>query len=123
MNAPLATAPSCLPYIAGVANEAEGSKAQLLNILASQAVHSLSGTHYAIADALDQVPSKPGLYAAYAEPKTWQELNLKIRVGCPCTSARPSRASRPGTSGPTSPRAVLAPRPYAGPLPHCCGTL
>jgi hypothetical protein len=83
MNAPLATAPSCLPYIAGAAKEAEGSKAQLLSILASQAVDSLSGTRYAIADALDQVPSKPGLHAVYADPKTWQELNLEIRVGCP----------------------------------------
>jgi hypothetical protein len=106
MNAPLATAPSCLPYIAGAAKEAEGSKAQLLSILASQAVDSLSGTRYAIADALDQVPSKPGLYAVYADPKTWQELNLEIRVGCPTLGIAsavllaPSIHRRRGTSNP-----------------------
>jgi hypothetical protein len=61
-------APSCLPYIAGVAKEAGVSNAQLLSILASRAVDSLSGTHYAIADAIDHVPSKPGLYAVYADP-------------------------------------------------------
>ena len=71
-----------MPYIAGMANQAEVPNA-LLTILASQAVDSLSGTHYAIADAIDHVPSKPGLYAVYADPETWQELNLEIRVGCP----------------------------------------
>jgi hypothetical protein len=76
-------APSCLPYIAGMVEEAGVSNAQLLSRLASQAVDSLSGTHYAIADAIDHVPSKPGLYAVYADPETWQELNLEIRVGCP----------------------------------------
>ena len=74
---------SWLPYIAGVAKEAEVSNAQPLSILASQAVDSLSGTNYAITDAIDHVPSKPGLYAVYADPETWQELNLEIRDGLP----------------------------------------
>ena len=59
------------------------SNAQPLSILASQAVDSLSGTHYAIADAIDQVPWKPGLYAVYADRETWEELNLEIREGGP----------------------------------------
>jgi hypothetical protein len=63
--------------------EAGGSKGQLLSILASQAVDALSGTRYAIADAIDHVPPKPGLYAVNADPETWQELNLEIREGCP----------------------------------------
>ena len=63
--------------------EAGGSKAQLVSMLASKAVDALSGTRYAIADAIDHVPPKPGLYAVYADPETWQELNLEIREGCP----------------------------------------
>ena len=70
---------SYLAYIAGVVMEAGVSNAQPLSMLASQAVDSLSGIHYAIADAIDQVPSKPGLYAVYADPETWQELNLDTR--------------------------------------------
>jgi len=76
-------APSYLPYIASVTEEAGVSNTQLFSMLASQAVDSLSGTHYAIACAIDHVPSKPGLYAVYADPETWHELNLEIRVGCP----------------------------------------
>ena len=72
-----------MPYIAGVAKEAGGSNAQLLSILASEAVDALSVTQYTIADAIDHVPPKPGLYAVYADPETWQELNLEIREGCP----------------------------------------
>ena len=78
-----ARAPSCLPYSAGVVKEAGVSNAQLLSRLASHAVDSLSSTRYAIADAIHHVPSKPGLYAVYADPEAWQELNLEIRVGCP----------------------------------------
>jgi hypothetical protein len=63
--------------------EAGGSKGQLLSMLPSKAVDALSGTRYAIADAIDHVPPKPGLYAVYADPETWQELNLEIREGCP----------------------------------------
>ena len=63
--------------------EAGGSKAQLVSMLASKAVDALSGTRYAIADAIDHVPPKPGLYAVNADPETWQELNLEIREGCP----------------------------------------
>ena len=63
--------------------EAGGSKAQLVSMLASKAVDALSGTRYAIADAIDHVPPKPGLYAVSADPETWQELNLEIREGCP----------------------------------------
>ena len=60
--------------------------------LASQAVQSLSRTQYAIADAIDHVPLKPGLYAVYADQETWQELNLEIRDSCPLLSA--TRATR-----------------------------
>jgi hypothetical protein len=67
--------------LAGVAKEA--GVRTLLSILALQAVDTLSGTQYAIADAIDHVPSEPGLYAVYADPETWQELNLEIREGCP----------------------------------------
>lgn len=70
-------------YAAGVAKQAGVSNAQPLSRLVSQAVDSLSGTQYAIADAIDHVPSKPGLYAVYADPKTWQELDLEAREGCP----------------------------------------
>jgi hypothetical protein len=59
--------------------EAGGSKGQLLSMLPSKAVDALSGTRYAIADAIDHVPPKPGLYAVYADPETWQELNLGLR--------------------------------------------
>jgi hypothetical protein len=72
-----------MPYVCGVAKEARGSNTQLLSKLASQAVDSLSGTKYAIADAIDHVPSKPGLYAVYADPETWQQLNLEMREHCP----------------------------------------
>jgi hypothetical protein len=70
-----------LPYVGGVAKESGVEK--LLSLLTSQAVDSLSGTQYAIADAIDHVPSKPGLYAVYADPETWRELNLEIRESCP----------------------------------------
>ena len=68
---------------AGVAEQAGVSNAQPLSRLVSQAVDSLSGTQYAIADAIDHVPSKPGLYSVYADPKTWQELDLEAHEGCP----------------------------------------
>jgi hypothetical protein len=66
-----------------VAREAGGSNAQLLSILASEAVDALSVIQYTIADAIDHVPPKPGLYAVYADPETRQELNLEIREGRP----------------------------------------
>jgi hypothetical protein len=67
--------------LTGVDNQA--GVRTLLSILASEAVDTLSGTQYAIAEAIDHVPSEPGLYAIYADPETWQELKLEIREGCP----------------------------------------
>lgn len=47
-----------------------------LQYLASAAVPALTGERWAIADATQHVPRRPGLYAIYGDERAWNDLGL-----------------------------------------------
>lgn len=54
-----------------------------LRDLTSAAVSGLTGERWAITDAVQRVPSRPGLYAIYGDEQAWRDLQLEAAPDLP----------------------------------------
>lgn len=54
-----------------------------LQDLAADAATALTGERWAIADAVQQVPARPGLYAIYGDKQAWRDLLLVPATNMP----------------------------------------
>ena len=63
-----------------------------LSALVTEAIESLLGPRHRIADAVEQVPNEPGLYAVYGANKVWTELGLEPRPDRPLYVGKAERS-------------------------------